>query len=101
MTLSVRVRLDVQSSTTSEAELVRLPRLRKTSFPRLNSFETNKKPAKVLITNAFTTETMIDFDIRIVDEDNSIQADYVSSAFAALSIYDSFLNKYQKFLYSP
>ena len=38
----------------------------------LDEFETRKKPAQVLVTNSFTSNNMIDFDVRVVDEDGSI-----------------------------
>ena len=44
-------------------------------------FTTNKIPAKVYITNSFTTETMTDFDIRIIDIDNTIQSEFVRLEF--------------------
>ena len=43
----------------------------------LEEFMTNKLPAKVNITNPFTTETMIDFDISIEDIDHAIESDFV------------------------
>lgn len=43
----------------------------------LSDFITNKKPVKVNLTDAFTTETMIDFDVQIIDEDGAILSDYV------------------------
>ena len=43
----------------------------------ISDFITNKKPVKVNLTDAFTTETMIDFDVQIVDEDGAILTDYV------------------------
>jgi hypothetical protein len=43
----------------------------------LESIETHKKPAEAYIINSFTTETMIDFDLGIEDEDNTIISDYV------------------------
>ena len=44
-------------------------------------FTTHKIPAKVYITNSFTTETMTDFDIRIIDVDNTIQSEFVRLEF--------------------
>ncbi len=44
-------------------------------------FTTHKIPAKVYITNSFTTETMTDFDIRIIDVDDTIQSDFVRLEF--------------------
>lgn len=38
----------------------------------LEEFETRKKPAQVLITNSFTSNNMIDFDVKVVDEDGAI-----------------------------
>ena len=38
----------------------------------LYEVETRKKPAQVLVTNKFVTQNMIDFDIRVIDEDNSV-----------------------------
>ena len=43
----------------------------------LDDFMTRKLPAQVLISNPFTTETMIDFDISISDVDGSIDSEYV------------------------
>lgn len=37
-----------------------------------NKFKTNKKPAIVYITNLFVTETIIDFDYKVDDPDNSV-----------------------------
>jgi hypothetical protein len=38
----------------------------------LEEFETRKRPAQVLVTNSFTSNNMIDFDVRVVDEDGAI-----------------------------
>lgn len=43
----------------------------------LESIETHKKPAKAYIINSFTTETMIDFDLGVEDEDNTILSEYI------------------------
>lgn len=47
----------------------------------LTEFTTNKIPAKVFITNSFTTETMTDFDIRVEDVDGTIQSTFVRLEF--------------------
>ena len=47
----------------------------------LSEFTTNKIPAKVFITNSFTTEKMIDFDIQVEDIDGTIQNTYVRLEF--------------------
>lgn len=43
----------------------------------VDSFETTKIPARVLITNSYTSNTLIDFDVQIVDKDYAIESDYV------------------------
>lgn len=43
----------------------------------LDNFETTKKPANVLITNSFTSNNMIDFDVMVVDEDGAILSEEV------------------------
>ena len=43
----------------------------------IDEFMTNKIPASVNITNPFTTETMIDFDISIEDIDHAIESPFV------------------------
>ncbi len=40
-------------------------------------FETNKKPAQVIITNSYTSSKIIDFDVRIQDDDHSIISEFV------------------------
>lgn len=43
----------------------------------LDNFETTKLPARVLITNSYTSNSLIDFDVQIVDKDYAIESDYV------------------------
>lgn len=43
----------------------------------LEEFETRKKPAQVLITNSFTSNNMIDFDVKVIDEDGAIISEEV------------------------
>lgn len=43
----------------------------------LEEFETYKIPARVYLTNCFTTETMFDFDISVDDPDRTIETNYV------------------------
>lgn len=43
----------------------------------IDSFETTKIPARVLITNSYTSNTLIDFDVQIIDKDYAIESDYV------------------------
>lgn len=40
-------------------------------------FTTHKTPAIVNVTNSFTTETMLDFDMNIIDPDKAIISDYI------------------------
>ncbi|MGM9877694.1 MAG: LamG-like jellyroll fold domain-containing protein [Bacilli bacterium] len=40
-------------------------------------FITNKTPAKINVTNSFTTETMLDFDLNVIDPDEAIISDYI------------------------
>lgn len=44
------------------------------ALSNLNEFKTPKKDAKVEIINSFTTENLIDFDVRIIDLDKAIQS---------------------------
>lgn len=43
----------------------------------LKSFETHKKDAEVLIINKFANENMIDFDVKVLDEEGAIRTDRV------------------------
>ena len=41
------------------------------------TFDTNKEPAKVIITNSYTSSKIIDFDVRGEDRDGAIIGDFV------------------------
>ena len=43
----------------------------------LTEFKTLKKDAEVIIKNKFTNENIIDFDVKIADDDNAIESDIV------------------------
>ena len=43
----------------------------------LKSFKTHKKDAEVLIINKFANENMIDFDVKVLDEEGAIRTDRV------------------------
>lgn len=43
----------------------------------IDSFETTKVPASVFITNSYTSNTLIDFDVQIIDVDDAIKTNYV------------------------
>ncbi|MGE5455534.1 MAG: hypothetical protein ACM3O4_00285 [Ignavibacteriales bacterium] len=44
----------------------------------LKSFQTMKRKAQVLIRNMFSTQNLIDFDVKVVDQDNAILSNKVS-----------------------
>lgn len=48
-----------------------------TSQTNLTEFKTLKKDAEIAIKNKFTNENIIDFDVKVIDEDEAIESDIV------------------------